>query len=82
MELLALSFKDELIDNVTDLLTKYPIVRQNDKKLIMLYWKFFDGVKMDKTSISSEDFLYKATPPEKIIQTKWMVQIQNPELEK
>jgi hypothetical protein len=70
----------DIRDIVEEFLEDYPKVRDDDKKLVLLYWKFVDGVEMTKDSINTKDFITKATSPMLIINAKWMVQLQREDL--
>lgn len=66
---------DNIIDNIKQLYRQYGEVINNDKKLLLLYWKQIDGVKIDKQYISTQDFINKATNPGDILSGKSMYDV-------
>lgn len=52
------------------LLEEYGDHIKTDKHLVLLYWQKIDNVEMSKESLSTVDFLDKATPESDIISTK------------
>lgn len=66
---------DTILENVRTILDRYGHHIKNNKQLILLYWQRIDGVEMDKRSISTTDFLSKATNPEDIINAMTLIEI-------
>ena len=66
---------NEMMDNVKLLYSKYgKQVLNTDRKLVMMYWKDFNSVQMDKDNISTQDFLNLAEDYISIINAKMMIQ--------
>lgn len=61
--------KGKIVDNVRELLSKYPQTRGNDKLLIVAYWRHFDGLH-----ILDMEFVNKATPSESITRARRLIQ--------
>ncbi|MGG3890223.1 hypothetical protein [Metabacillus fastidiosus] len=67
---------NKIISNVQALLDKYKSkLNDDEKKLVLLYWQQFDGVEMDKQSISTTDFLNKATSSTDIVNAAEMIKL-------
>lgn len=62
------------MENVEYVTNKHGKHIDSEKKLILLYWKIFDQVEMDKQSISTTDFLRKSTPSQDIINALIMLE--------
>lgn len=57
---------NKILKNVEWLLEKYKDAIDNEKKLILLYWKHIDKINVTKDSIPTQEFLSKTTNPQVI----------------
>lgn len=69
-----IKINSNILERVKYILSNYGEHIHNDKQLVLLYWKIIDGVDMDKTSISTKDYLNKATPEKYILNTKMLLE--------
>ena len=60
----------QVLSNVKMLYEKYGDKIKSDQHLVLLYWREYDSVSMDKTSVNTVDILNRATSPMKILQSK------------
>jgi len=58
-----------VVENVRELLKKYPNTRGDDKLLTVAYWKAFD-----KLHALDMDFVIRATPSESITRARRLIQ--------
>lgn len=62
-----------MINQVKYILNTYGNKIKLDKHLILIYWQL-EGVEMNKETISTPDFLNKASNPEQIINARRMLE--------
>lgn len=62
-------------DNVRQLLNEYGSSIKSDKHLLLLYFQKIDHVKMDKESISTKEFLEKASDIGDILRAKMWIEV-------
>lgn len=67
---------NSIMSNVRHIYSEYKNYIKNDRQLLLLYWQQIDGVEMDKTSISTADFLNKATRESDILSAKIMLEVK------
>ena len=67
--------QNKIINNVEYILEQYGKHIKNDKQLILLYWQKIDNVEMDKETISTKDFMNKATNSVDIVNAKCMLEL-------
>lgn len=63
---------NKVLKNVEWLLQKYNNVIDNEKKLVLLYWKHFDKMNVTKDTIPTQEFL-KATNSHTIIDAYYLI---------
>ncbi len=68
---------NKIISNVEYIIKHFGDRIKSDMHLILVYWQRIDQVNMDKKSISTEDFLNKATNPTDIVSAKVMLECVN-----
>lgn len=64
---------NKILENVKWLLEKYSNVIDNEKKLVLLYWKHFDKMNITKETIPTQEFL-RATNAHTIIDAYYLIQ--------
>ena len=64
------------MENVEWLLDKYKNVTDDEKKLVLLYWKHFDKINVTKDSIPTNEYLNKATSRQIIADAYWLIKIR------
>jgi hypothetical protein len=67
---------NKILENVEWLLEKYNNVIDNEKKLILLYWKYIDKLNVTKDSIPTQEFLSRATNPQVISDAYYLIKIR------
>jgi hypothetical protein len=67
---------NKVLENVELLLDKYKNVIDNEKKLVLLYWKHIDKLNVTKDSIPTQEFLNRATSPQVIGDAYWLIKIR------
>jgi hypothetical protein len=65
--------QNKIINNVEYILEQYGKHIKNDRQLILLYWQKIDNVEMDKETISTKDFMSRASNPVDIVNAKVML---------
>jgi hypothetical protein len=73
--------KKKVREHVEELLEKYPKTRNDDKLLLLAYWKEVDNVEMNGKIMSISDFVAKATPAESITRARRLVQSEREDLQ-
>jgi len=68
---------NQVLYNVESLLDR--LGELSDKRLLLVYWMYIDNVKMDKETISTKDWLSKATDAESILNARTMLDIMKDE---
>lgn len=68
--------QNKILNNVKYIINQYEDYIKNDKQLVLLYWQKIDGVEMDKKSISTTDFLNKATKESDILSARLMLEVK------
>lgn len=63
---------NKILENVKWLLQKYNNVIDNEKKLVLLYWKHFDKMNVNKETIPTQEFL-RATNAHTIIDAYYLI---------
>ena len=64
---------NKVLENVEWLLSKYKDVIDNEKKLVLLYWKHFDKINVTKDSITTQEWLNKSTSGQIIADAYWLI---------
>lgn len=67
---------NKVLENVEWLLEKYNNVIDNEKKLILLYWKYIDKINVMKDTIPTQEFLGRATNPQVIGDAYYLIKIR------
>jgi hypothetical protein len=68
---------NKVLENVEWLLEKYNNVIDNEKKLVLLYWKHIDKLNVTKDSIPTQEFLNnRTTSPQVIADAYWLIKIR------
>jgi hypothetical protein len=67
---------NKVLENVEWLLEKYNNVIDDEKKLILLYWKHIDKLNVTKDSIPTQEFLSSSTSPQVIADAYWLIKIR------
>jgi hypothetical protein len=67
---------NKVLENVEWLLDKYKNVTDDEKKLVLLYWKHFDKINVTKDSIPTNEYLNKATSRQIIADAYWLIKIR------
>lgn len=67
---------NKVLENVEWLLEKYNNVIDNEKKLILLYWKYIDKINVMKDTIPTQEFLSRATNPQVIGDAYYLIKIR------
>ncbi|MBE2917334.1 hypothetical protein HPK02_00135 [Anoxybacillus flavithermus] len=67
---------NKVLENVEWLLEKYNNVIDNEKKLILLYWKYIDKINVTKDTIPTQEFLSRATNPQVIGDAYYLIKIR------
>lgn len=67
---------NQVLENVKCLLEKYKNIIDNEKKLILLYWKHIDKINITKDSIPTQEYLSKATNPQIIGDCYYLIKIR------
>lgn len=67
---------NKVLENVEWILEKYNNVIDNEKKLVLLYWKHFDKINVTKDSIPTQEYLSKATNPQVIGDACYLIKIR------
>jgi hypothetical protein len=68
---------NKVLENVEWLLEKYNNVIDNEKKLVLLYWKHIDKLNVTKDSIPTQEFLSnRTTSPQVIADAYWLIKIR------
>ena len=67
---------NKVLENVEWLLEKYKNVIDNEKKLVLLYWKHFDKINVTKDSIPTQEWLNKSTSGQIIADVYWLIKIR------
>jgi hypothetical protein len=67
---------NKVLENVEWLLEKYNNVIDNEKKLVLLYWKHIDKLNVTKDSIPTQEFLNRATNPQVFGDAYWLIKIR------
>lgn len=65
---------NSVLVNVRHLLEAYGSHIETDKQLVLMYWQRVDKVEMDKQTISTLDFINKATCSSDILGAKIMLE--------
>lgn len=68
-----MTYAEELYENVQSIYDRFGDRIKNDQHLLVLYWKYIDGVSINKDSISVNDFINKATSAKDIMNTKLLI---------
>jgi len=63
--------KRTIRQNVEAILRKFERARNDDKLLILLYWKHIDGINF---KMFPREFVMKETPPESITRARKLIQ--------
>jgi len=67
---------NQIVSNITDLYQKYPDKLDEDIKLVLMYWRTYNGVRWDSNYISTQDILNKTiTPMDQIINAKYILKL-------
>lgn len=75
MSTTATKKKVDVKSNVQQIMLRHPQTRNDDKLLMVKYWKEVDGLSMNShTDFFVNDFLTKSTAPESITRARRMVQ--------
>lgn len=61
-------------ENVETILRGFPASRNDDKKLILEYWRTFDNVSFDSIDKFVGSFISKSTPTESITRARRLIQ--------
>jgi hypothetical protein len=61
-------------ENVEKILESFPASRNDDKKLILEYWRKFDNVSFDNIDKFVGSFISKSTPTESITRARRLIQ--------
>jgi len=67
---------NKVLENVEWLLDKYKNVTDDEKKLVLLYWKHFDKINVTKDSIPTNEWLNKSTSGQIIADAYWLIKIR------
>jgi hypothetical protein len=67
---------NKILENVERFLEKYNNVIDDEKKLILLYWKHIDKLNVTKDSIPTQEFLSRATNPQVIGDAYYLIKIR------
>lgn len=64
----------DTVTNVRHLMEAYGSHIKTDKQLLLMYWQRVDRVELSKETISTTDFINKATCPSDILSAKVMLE--------
>lgn len=67
---------NKVLENVEWLLSKYKDVIDDEKKLVLLYWKHFDKINVTKDSIPTNEWLNKSTSGQIIADAYYLIKIR------
>lgn len=74
-----MSSYNQVLQNVEWLLEKYGRIIDSEKKLQLLYWKYFDKIDITKDSIPTNEWLNKSTSGQIIADVYWLIKIREEE---
>lgn len=74
-----MSSYNQVLQNVEWLLEKYGRIIDSEKKLQLLYWKYFDKIDITKDSIPTNEWLNKSTSGQIIADVYWLIKIREDE---
>lgn len=67
---------NKVLENVEWLLSKYKDVIDDEKKLVLLYWKHFDKINVTKDSIPTNEWINRSTSGQIIADVYWLIKIR------
>lgn len=74
-----MSSYNQVLQNVEWLLEKYGRIIDSEKKLQLLYWKYFDKIDITKDSIPTNEWINRSTSGQMIADVYWLIKIREEE---
>jgi len=67
---------NKILENVEWLLSKYKDVIDDEKKLVLLYWKYIDKINITKDSIPTNEWINRSTSGQIIADAYHLIKIR------